>query len=74
MNEPPTLPPTLNDPVENHPIKIKDVQVTWDAINVELDGNLESDLRLGIRRKRKSNLGTIQKWAKFSKTGEILMT
>ena len=35
-----------------------------------MDGNLESDLRLGIRRKRKSNLGTIQKWATFSKTGE----
>ena len=70
VNEPPTLPPTLNEPVENHPIKIKAVKVTWDAINVELDGNLESDLRLGIRRKRKSNLGTVQKWATFSKTGE----
>ena len=71
MNEPPTPPPTLNEPVEtNHPIKIKDIRVTWDVLNVELDGNLESDLRLGIRRKRKSNLGTVQKWTTFSKTGE----
>ena len=35
-----------------------------------MDGNLESDLRLGIRRRRKSDLGKIQKWATFSKTGE----
>jgi len=61
---------TENEHAENRPIKITDVKVTWDVINVELDGNLESDLRLGIRRRRKSDLGKIQKWATFSKTGE----
>ena len=62
--------PTQNEAVEHRPIKIKNVKVTWDVINVELDGNLEFDLRLGIRRRRKSDLGTVQKWATFSKTGE----
>ena len=62
--------PTQNEAVKNRPIKIKNVKVTWDVINVELDSNLDFDLRLGIRRRRKSDLGTVQKWATFSKTGE----
>lgn len=64
------LKPIQNESVENYRIDIKDIQVTRDVINVELDGKLESDLRLGIRRKRKSNLGTVQKWAIFSNKGE----